>query len=210
MPSVAIQRGRIRRRQVPGKARTLAFRDDPATDRPVSQLVASMVRLTTLPIALTIATLSCHHLHTETMEARQTVPALAFLDQRGNASSLASVRGSVAIIAFWATWCIPCRTELPLLSHLARQHGSRHLAVFTVADKDDSWDDISLIKNALDLTLPIFRDDGTAAKALRIHAFPTVIVIDKQGRIAWREVGLVTPQVLSEAVTNALLERAYP
>jgi thiol-disulfide isomerase/thioredoxin len=107
----------------------------------------------------------------------------------GSVWKLASARGRPVLLNFWASWCEPCRTEMPSLQQLALQHQAQGLQLMAVNFKEgDAAIRRFLAATALDL--PVLCDrDGAVAKAFGVHAFPSTVAIDRQGRVRFIVVG---------------------
>ena len=94
-------------------------------------------------------------------------------------------RGSPLLLNFWASWCGPCRDELPALAQLSAKYQAQGLKVMAVNFRESGAQVQRFMQtNALQLT--VLRDaDGSAAKMLGIHIFPTTLAIDRSGRVSW-------------------------
>ena len=116
-------------------------------------------------------------------------PPLALPAWEAPAWKLADARGQVVVLNFWASWCEPCRAEMPSLALLAQRHAGDRLQVVTVNFRETD----AAIRRFLahtPLDLPILRDaDGEAARAWRVSLFPTTVVIGRQGRPAFTVLG---------------------
>ena len=109
-------------------------------------------------------------------------------DLFGGESALSDYQGSWVILTFWASWCGPCRAEMPSLEHLHRQRGDQGLAVVGVS-LDTSIDAARQFAEEMDLTFPLLWDDeGSVASDYRAHAIPMSYVIDPNGGL----VGIAT------------------
>jgi len=116
------------------------------------------------------------------------LPARSFsiMTFTGRTVSSADLKGHVVVLAFWATWCAPCRQELPELQQAyERYKGSRNVTFYAV---DGPWggDDIakaSAFASRINVALPLAFDPRGAAKALGVQGFPAVVVLDGRGRI---------------------------
>lgn len=119
-------------------------------------------------------------------------PALELADTQGHVWRLSDFRGQVVVLNFWATWCEPCKTELPQLQQLFLQPGGlsdKPTAVLAVNYKEDAGKVQRFMQNS-GLTLPVPLDrDGRAAQAWTPRIFPTTIVVDRNGRARWQVVG---------------------
>jgi len=126
-----------------------------------------------------------------TASARVGSPApplsLQLLD--GGSATLAQQRGKVVVVNFWATWCVPCRTEMPRLQELATQMAGQPFAFYAV-DLEESPDQITPFRRELGLTVPILLDDnGDATRIYGVRGLPATFVIDKQGILRQQRLG---------------------
>ncbi|MDQ6951649.1 MAG: TlpA disulfide reductase family protein [Mariprofundales bacterium] len=118
-----------------------------------------------------------------------TIPAHAVefsWQQNGNRASLAEYRGQPLILHFWASWCPPCRQELPQIDRWKRAHPKVHLVAISL---DDSTMDARQFLHQHHLSLPAWIADPRQATRLGIRALPTTILIDANGDIQQRIVG---------------------
>ncbi len=118
-------------------------------------------------------------------------PALLGKDRESNAVDLANYRGKVVVISFWASWCGPCRRELPVLDALQKQAGNDFLQIIAVNEDEDMPDYRAMLKQMKDFNLLLARDTGKAdAKTTyAIKAYPNLWIIDPQGHVASHHVG---------------------
>jgi thiol-disulfide isomerase/thioredoxin len=128
------------------------------------------------------------------------LPAFTLQDLSGKPWHLSHLRGRSVVLNFWATWCAPCRQELPSLQTLAELLGTEHTLVLAVNVKEAA-PLVQRFATRTALGLPVLLDhDGALAKRLGIHTFPTTLLIDRQGRTRERVVGEVNwsgPQALT-------------
>ncbi len=128
---------------------------------------------------------------------------LETLDGTGSVSS-ADLRGSVAVVNFWASWCDPCKDEAPLIEDLWRTEGEPNGVVFLGIDTQDLREDAREFAQTYGLTYPLVYDEGGAVgRAWGVGAFPETFVLDREGRaVAWFP-GVVTAEGLREAIAKA-------
>jgi thiol-disulfide isomerase/thioredoxin len=118
-------------------------------------------------------------------------PALAFEDAAGNPLTLQDFRGKVVVLNLWATWCGPCRKEMPSLDRLQGEYGHDGLYVLPLSlDRGE----LSQIQTFYEETgiqnLKIYRDPkGVASRALSALGLPTTVVLNRDGREVGRVVG---------------------
>lgn len=121
----------------------------------------------------------------------QPAPALRLADLDGKLHDLADLKGKVVVVNFWATWCPPCRREMPSLERLNRRLRNRGLAVLAV-DVGEDADTVFSFTGQLEPApaFPLLLDrDATAMQRWKVKGLPTTFVIDPQGRVIYRAVG---------------------
>ncbi|MCB9682701.1 MAG: TlpA family protein disulfide reductase [Alphaproteobacteria bacterium] len=114
----------------------------------------------------------------------------------GGAFKLEDQRGKTVVLSFWASWCGPCRHELPALSAYAKEHPE--LAVFAVnVDRDPAQARRFLAQ--VPLELPVVWDNTAAALgSYEVVSMPTMFVLDRNLTVKWRKVGFSSERGLSE------------
>ena len=135
--------------------------------------------------------------------ASQPTPGLQVTRLDGQPWDLASQRGKVVVVNFWASWCGPCVDELPVLKGLADRDG---VAVVGVNYKEP-LDTIERFTKDHPLGYPVLRDrTGDAFKRWTPGVMPTTILVDRTGRARWRTVGEIPPDDTTlRAAIDALL-----
>lgn len=119
-------------------------------------------------------------------------------------TSLASLKGHVAIINFWASWCNPCKDEAPILEDFWLTDAKPQGIAMVGIDSQDLSDDARAFATSYGLTYPLVHDDGgDVGRAYGVSAFPETFVLDAQGRaVAWFP-GEVSAKGLREAIAKA-------
>lgn len=113
--------------------------------------------------------------------AGKPAPALALTDLDGKPWSLAALKGRPVVLNFWASWCEPCRAEMPSLELLQTRHEKAGLVVLSV-NYQEPLPTIRRFLETLPFSLPILLDrDGDAASAWTPRVFPTTVLIDRSG-----------------------------
>jgi thiol-disulfide isomerase/thioredoxin len=111
----------------------------------------------------------------------------------GDELRLSEMRGRVVLLNFWATWCEPCRVEMPLLE---ARYESRGLLVVGV-NFDETEAEVRAYRDALGLTFPILLDPGGEVQVLyRVRGYPTTFLIDEVGVIQFVHVGSMDGETL--------------
>jgi thiol-disulfide isomerase/thioredoxin len=119
-------------------------------------------------------------------------PALALRDPTGKPHKLADYRGKVVVVNFWATWCAPCREEMPSMQALRTELASQGFEVLAV-NLMESEEKIAAFRDSELIDLPVLMDrDGAAAKRWKVSMLPMSYVIDRNGAIRFQLVGEAT------------------
>ncbi|HTD96722.1 MAG TPA: TlpA disulfide reductase family protein [Edaphobacter sp.] len=120
------------------------------------------------------------------------VPNLELKDLSGNKQKLASLQGSIAVISFWATWCTPCRDELPRLSKLAEAYkpsGVRFLAISIDEPKDRAKVAPYIAQQKLTMDVWVGGDTDMLDRVGLGNIVPGTLIIDQQGEVVGRIMG---------------------
>lgn len=121
-------------------------------------------------------------------------PKGEFTTLTGGKINLASLRGQVVLIDFWAPWCPPCRLGLPFTQRLATTFKGKGLTVLAATSEKNSGQSLTNIKNFIkgnQYTLTVAFDlNAKFADEMKITGLPTIFVLDRKGKVVGREVGL--------------------
>jgi thiol-disulfide isomerase/thioredoxin len=121
--------------------------------------------------------------------AAAPAPEVTLADLDGRAVRLGDLLGRVVLVNLWASWCEPCREEMPALARLARDLGPRGLAVVAVNHQESRERALAFVRET-GLTLPVLLDPGgLVAARYRTVGLPATYVLDRQGRLVGTVVG---------------------
>ena len=136
------------------------------------------------------------------------VPAYAAVSLNGDSVSLAGQRGKVVLLNVWATWCHPCRDEIPQLRAIHEKYRQQGLELIGVSvDTDGTDETIRSFMRDFQMTFPIWRDpDERISSQFLIVGVPATFLIDRGGVLRWRKTGPIAPNDTSllSAITRAL------
>lgn len=139
-------------------------------------------------------------------QARAALPEISGPDLQGRTWSLSAHRGSVVLVNFWATWCPPCRAETPGLVRVANEYRGKGLDVVGVS-MDETPDPVPAFVAKFQVPYPIIRPNMDSGPAASIESLPTSLLIDREGRVAQRYVGMVDEGDLTRDIDRLLAER---
>ncbi len=123
------------------------------------------------------------------MQVGEAVPDFARADLHGNQVRLSSHRGKLVLLNFWATWCPPCREELPVFSRWQQEFKARGLQVIGVS-MDDARSEVERFLAQYPATFPIVMGDARFAEQFGgVLGLPLTYLIDAQGRVVARYQG---------------------
>ncbi|HVW83761.1 MAG TPA: thioredoxin-like domain-containing protein [Bryobacteraceae bacterium] len=118
--------------------------------------------------------------------------------------ALASLKGKTVVMDFWATWCGPCRVQHPMIENVKKKYEKSGNVVFLSIDSDDDHSLVPGFVKEMHWTHPVYFDAGLG-HLLNISSIPTVIVLDKSGKIASRMTGFI-PERFEDMLTQRIEE----
>jgi thiol-disulfide isomerase/thioredoxin len=122
------------------------------------------------------------------MESNVT-PDMTFADGEGKTFTLSSLRGKVVFLNFWATWCPPCRAEMPSINALYKKYKNDKNVVFLTVDTDGDYKKAKRFMGKHAYELPVYVADSRIPGELLGKSIPTTVIISKNGQIAFRQEG---------------------
>jgi len=133
-----------------------------------------------------------------------TAPGFTLTNLQGQPVTLSQFRGRPVIINFWATWCVPCRNEMPAFQQAFETHRAADLVILAVNFEEDA----SLVRpfvEELELTFEILYDtQTTVTQSYQVTGLPRTIFVDRQGVIKHIQVGELTEPLLAESLEKIL------
>lgn len=166
------------------------------TGPPFFGIVAGIVKRTAA-IALTALFMfsGCSSQGSRSDAAPGQAPRLTGKDIHGEYVSLQDFRGKVVLLNVWATWCGPCRQELPELRELHERWKNQGLTVVGVSvDAAKDADKVAKMAQQFRLDYPLMLDPlGKSIEAFELRGYPTSFVIGKDGTVLWRRDGIIHP-----------------
>lgn len=134
-------------------------------------------------------------------------PELVLSDVNGRQHSLANYRGQVVLVNLWATWCPPCKAEMPTLNRYYQDHAEEGFVILAVND-GDPLEAVRSFVQTYDLSFPVLLDPSYVAtdRAFKTRSLPSSFVIDRGGTVRLRWVGEIDRPTLEAYVTPLIAE----
>jgi peroxiredoxin len=142
-------------------------------------------------------------------EGRPPAPLFTLPDAFGRPLKLSDLQGRVVLLNFWATWCEPCKVEIPWFVELQRQYEASGVTVVGVAMDDDGWQSVRAFVGTMGINYgTVVGSDELARQYGGVEALPTTFLIDRHGRIASVYQGL-QPKNTYESKLRSLIAEKY-
>jgi peroxiredoxin len=139
--------------------------------------------------------------------ARVLAPEFSLDDAEGRPLRLSGLRGRVVLVNFWATWCVPCATEIPWFTAFQAEYGDRGFSAIGISLDDDGWTSVRPFASAQRIGYPLALGTDEVTRAFGgIGALPATFIIDRQGRIAATHVGIVPRSTYADEIGRVLAE----
>jgi thiol-disulfide isomerase/thioredoxin len=135
-------------------------------------------------------------------------PELTLMDTQGISRSLVGYRSEVVLVNLWATWCPPCKEEMPALQSFYDRHKDEGFVVIAINDGDPTKDVLQFVKDYR-LTFPVWLDPTYIAteQAFKTRNLPSSFVIDRTGMIRLQWVGGISRKMLDQYVSPLIMEQ---
>ena len=142
------------------------------------------------------------------------VPELTLKDLEGNDVSLSEYKGKVILVNFWATWCDPCRVEIPWLIEMQQKYGPKGFVILGIALDEEGKSvvapfvakerfDVNGTKEPMSYKI-LIGNDNAADKFCGLFGYPTSILISRDGKQIKRVTGIISTDEMSKAIESQL------
>lgn len=133
----------------------------------------------------------------------QPAPPIEGMTTTGQKFKLSDYKGKVVLLNFWATWCGPCRGEIPDLVQLQTKYEKRGFTIVGLSD-DDDLEKPKAFAAQNGMTYPILLVPPPARAAFGLQAIPATFLVDKEGRVVWGRVGMISQNDVADEIEKLL------
>jgi thiol-disulfide isomerase/thioredoxin len=122
----------------------------------------------------------------------------------GKNLKLSDLRGKAVLLNFWATYCGPCKVEMPWFVELQKEYGPQGFQIVGVANDDASTEDIAKFAKEMGINYPILIGKDSVSDSYNVSVLPTTFFLDRDGKLIAREFGLQSRSVFVDHIKKAM------
>ena len=167
----------------------------------ISRTVSALVAL-----VLLVSSVSCDAREPSKREgpsarSRGNAPNFVLKTSTGTEVELQKLAGKVVVVNFWATWCGPCRAEIPGMVEVDEKYKAKGLEIVGISVDYSGWRVINPFVERMKIPYPVVWDQGEVAQAYGgIQAIPTTFIVDRQGNVVKRHMGYLSKEAFEEVI----------
>jgi len=136
---------------------------------------------------------------------QRPTPDFALKDSTGQTVQLSDYHGKVVLLNFWATWCAPCKIEIPWFMEFQREYKDRNFAVLGVSMDEDGWDAVRPYMKDHQFNYRVVVGNDDVGKLFgEIDDLPTTFILDRDGHVVKKHVGLISKGDYQDEITALL------
>jgi thiol-disulfide isomerase/thioredoxin len=136
---------------------------------------------------------------------RQKAPNFSLQSQNGKMIELSKLKGKVVLVNFWATWCPPCRAEIPDFIEVYKTYKSKGFEIVGIALDEDGWLKVTPYVEEVKINYPIVLGSAKVVQQYGgIDAIPMTFIVDKKGYIVDSQMGLLSKELLEQKLKSLL------
>ncbi|HTM50529.1 MAG TPA: TlpA disulfide reductase family protein [Bryobacteraceae bacterium] len=136
---------------------------------------------------------------------RKPAPEFELKDADGKTVRLSDYKGKVVLLDFWATWCGPCKIEIPWFIEFERKYKDKGFAVIGVSMDEEGWTAVKPFVSELAINYRILQgNDATADLYGGVNALPTTFLIDRNGKVVWKHEGLAGKDAFEDEIKKLM------
>ena len=138
-------------------------------------------------------------------DERRPAPNFTLPDESGKPIRLSNFKGKVVLLDFWATWCGPCKIEIPWFIEFQRKYKDQGFTVIGISMDEGGWQTVRPFVEEFKMNYPVLiGNDDMATNFGGVEVLPTTFIIDKQGRIVATHMGLTSKDEFEKTIQSLL------
>ena len=158
-----------------------------------------------LALALLLAALPAAAITIKKQAERKKAPEFELKDASGRTVRLSDYKGKIVVLDFWATWCGPCKAEIPWLNELSKKYEAEGVVVLGISMDEDRWDAVKPFMEKVPMSYPVLMGTRRVAYLYGdVEGLPVAFFVDREQRVAAIHAGAASRKSV-EQVIKALL-----
>ena len=125
-------------------------------------------------------------------------------DMSGKTVRLSDYKGKVVLLEFWASWCPPCRASVPSLEKLHNAYKDKGLVLLAVSMDEGGWEEVQSFIKESGITYTVLKGTEDVAVKYHVSSIPMMLVLNKEGRISKRYLGMGSDEDLEKDIKDSL------
>jgi thiol-disulfide isomerase/thioredoxin len=143
--------------------------------------------------------------NSESARGKGDAPNFVLTTSSGDQIELQKLSGKVVVVNFWATWCGPCRAEIPGMVEVYEKYKGKGLEIVGISLDQSGWRVITPFVEQMKITYPVVWDRGEVAQAYGgIQGIPTTFIVDRKGNVVKRHVGYLSKDAFEQVIQQYL------
>ena len=158
-----------------------------------------------VPMILLLAALPAPAITIKKQAERKKAPDFELKDGAGRTVRLSDYKGKIVVLDFWATWCGPCKAEIPWLNELSRKYEAEGVVVLGISMDEDRWDAVKPFMEKVEMTYPVLMGTRRVTYLYGdVEGLPVAFFVDREQRVAAIHAGAASRKAVEQTIQTLL------